>query len=917
MNKETKDYKDTLLMMKTDFPMRGNLGVNELPIQQKWEENKIYEKVLEQNKNNKPFYLHDGPPYANGSIHVGHALNKILKDFLLRYKSMCGFYAPYMPGWDTHGLPIETALTKNSKVNRKELPVSAFRTLCEEYALKQVELQKQGFKRLGVLGDWDNPYLTLKHSYEAEQIRAFGVMASKGLIFKGLKPVYWSPSSETALAEAEIEYKDVTSSSIYVAFQVVDGKNILSPDCELVIWTTTPWTIPANLAICAGPDFEYVVVKINERYFVVAKELLENFANLLEIKEYEVIKTIKGTDLEGITYKHPLFDRVSPVILGDHVTLESGTGLVHTAPGHGEDDFIVGKKYGLDILCPVDSRGYMTLEAGEFAGLFYEEANGAILKRLDEEDKLLKEIKITHSYPHDWRTRKPIIFRATPQWFASINNFKESILKAIEKVTWYPNWGEVRLANMIKDRDEWCISRQRVWGVPIPVFYAEDGTAILDEEIINHVADLFEKHGSNIWFDSDATELLPKGYTHPGSPNGKFTKETDIMDVWFDSGTSHIAALKQRYGVSQADVYLEGSDQYRGWFNSSLSTSVAVTGEAPYKTVISHGFTLDAEGRKMSKSLGNTIDPLAVCKEFGADILRLWVASVDYQADMRISKDILKQISDSYRKIRNTYRFLLGNLFDFDPLKDAVEYSKLNEIDQYILIRLNEVIETTCNAYDQYAFADVYRTVLNFMSNELSSFYLDFTKDVLYIDEKDSLARRGIQTVFYEVLKSLVLLMNPIIPHTAEEVYSYMPGNKKESVYLEAMPVVKHYDNEKEILAKYSQFMALRDDVLKALELARNEKVIGKSLNAKVLINPAPRVSKLFFALKIDLAQVFIVSSFEIVTCSLNGETYDSGVIEVRPAEGVTCARCWQVVPEVDEDGLCPRCAHIVEKMSK
>ena len=455
-----------------------------------------------------------------------------------------------------------------------------------------------------------------------------------------------------------------------------------------------------------------------------------------------------------------------------------------------------------------------------------------------------------------------------------------------------------------------------MWGVPIPVFYAEDGTAILDDAIINHVADLFEKHGSNIWFDSDASELLPKGYTHPGSPNGKFTKETDIMDVWFDSGTSHVAALKARYGVGQADVYLEGSDQYRGWFNSSLSTSVALNGEAPYKTVISHGFTLDAEGRKMSKSLGNTIDPLNVCKEFGADILRLWVASVDYQADMRISKDILKQISDSYRKIRNTYRFLLGNVFDFDPEKDMVDYNDLGEIDKYILIRLNEVIEDAFAAYDEYAFADVYRTVLNFMSNELSSFYLDFTKDVLYIDEKDSLARRSIQTVFYEVLKSLVLVMNPIIPHTAEEVYSYMPGIKKESVYLEAMPVAKHYENEKEILAKYSQFMALRDDVLKALEIARNEKIIGKSLNAKVLINPAPRVAKLLIALKIDFAQVFIVSSFEVVASKLNGDTYDSGVIEIQPAEGVTCSRCWQVVPEVDEDGLCPRCRKIVDKLN-
>jgi len=917
MSNEQRDYKNTLLMMQTAFPMRGNLGVNELPIEKKWEEEHIYEKVLKKNEGHETFFLHDGPPYANGSIHVGHALNKILKDFLIRYKSMSGFYAPYLPGWDTHGLPIEQALTKNKKVNRKEMSVSDFRTLCKKYALEQVEMQKIGFKRLGVLGEWDHPYITLDPHYEAAQLRAFGVMASKGLIFKGLKPVYWSPSSETALAEAEIEYKDVQSSSIYVAFNVVDGKNILSPDCELVIWTTTPWTIPANLAICAGPEIEYVVVSTNNRYFVVAYELLENFIKTVGYESYEIIKRVKGSDLEGITYKHPLFNRISPVILGDHVTLESGTGLVHTAPGHGEDDFIVGKKYGLDILCPVDSRGYMTLEAGEFAGMFYEDANKAILKRLDEENKLLKEIIITHSYPHDWRTRKPIIFRATPQWFASINNFKEDILKAIKTVNWVPSWGEVRLSNMIKDRDDWCISRQRVWGVPIPVFYAEDGTAILDEDIINHVADLFEEHGSNIWFELDAVDLLPKGYTHKGSPNGRFTKETDIMDVWFDSGTSHIAALKERYGVSVADVYLEGSDQYRGWFNSSLSTSVAVNGFAPYKTVISHGFTLDGEGRKMSKSLGNTIDPLQVCKEFGADILRLWVASVDYQSDFSISKDLIKQISDSYRKIRNTYRFLLGNLFDFDPDTDRVAYKDLSEIDQYIIIRLNEVTSTVLNAYEEYRFADVYRTVLNFMSNELSSFYLDFTKDVLYIEEKSSPERRSIQTVFYDTLKTLCLLMTPIIPHTAEEVYSYMPGKLLESVYLEDMPHVLHFDNENTIITKYSQFMLLRSDVLKALEIARNNKVIGKSLNARVLFSPTPNVAKLIISLKVNFAQVFIVSSFEIVGTDLDGDMYDSGEIKVLPAEGVTCERCWQVVKQVNDEGLCPRCEEIVKKLNK
>ena len=908
-----KDFKDTLLMMKTDFPMRGNLGVNELPLQAKWDEMDLYNKALEKNKGNKTFFLHDGPPYANGNIHVGHALNKILKDFLIRYKTMNGFYSPYIPGWDTHGLPIENALTKDKKVNRKAMSVSEFRNLCREYALSQVEKQKAGFKRLGVLADYENPYITLDPAYEAEQIRCFGVMAKRGLIFKGLKPVYWSPSSETALAEAEIEYKDVTSTSIYVAFPVVDGKNVLSTNCELIIWTTTPWTIPANLAICANGELEYSVICANDRYFVIAKELVEKVAQELGFEDYKVIKTIPGVQLEGITYKHPIYGRISPVILGEHVTLDAGTGLVHTAPGHGDDDFIVGKKYGLDILCPVDSRGYMTAEAGEFEGLFYENANEAVLNRLTELNALLHAHQFSHSYPHDWRTRKPIIFRATPQWFASINGFKEEILNAIEKVNWYPAWGDVRLSNMIKDRDDWCISRQRVWGVPIPVFYAEDGTAILDEEVINHVADLFEKHGSNVWFEKEAKELLPEGYTHPGSPNGLFTKENDIMDVWFDSGTSHHGVLKLRHGITQCDVYLEGSDQYRGWFNSSLSTSVALTGEAPYKNVISHGFTLDAEGRKMSKSLGNTIDPIAVCNEFGADILRLWVASTDYQADVRISKDILKQISDSYRKIRNTYRFLLGNLFDFNPETDSVPYEKLGEVNQYMVCRLNQLIKQIHEAYQKYAFDEVYRLALNFMSVDLSSFYLDFTKDILYIEKADSLERRSIQTVFYQALYSLLTLLTPVIPHTTEEVYSYLPNKKQSSIYLCEMPDATHHQNEEELLSKYSEFMLLRNDVLKALEIARNEKVIGKSLNAKVTLNPTPKLAKLILSLDVNLAQVFIVSKFNVVGTHVEGSmTYDSGEIKVEPAEGHTCARCWQIVGSVDEDGLCERCKKIV-----
>ncbi|MFA7131303.1 MAG: isoleucine--tRNA ligase, partial [Bacilli bacterium] len=760
-----KDYKDTLLMMNTTFPMRGNLGVTEIPTQKEWNEKQIYQKALAKNAGKRAFHLHDGPPYANGKIHIGHAINKILKDFIIRYQTMSGFYAPYVPGWDTHGLPIETALTKDQKVNRKELSISEFRALCEKYAFKQIEIQKQGFKRLGILGEWEQPYVTLDKKYEATQIRAFAEMVKKGLVYKGLRPVYWSPSSETALAEAEIEYHDVKSFSIFVAFRVVDGKNLLSNNCELVIWTTTPWTIPANLAICVNPKMEYVVVDVDGRFLVIAKELCEKVMKELGYEQYEIVKSLWGDDLEGIQYQHPLYNRNSPVILGEHVTMESGTGLVHTAPGHGEDDFIVGKKYNLEILCPVDSRGYMTEEAGEFAGLFYEEANSKITERLKETGALLKKDIIVHSYPHDWRTGKPIIFRATPQWFASITPIKEDILNAIERVEWVPAWGEVRIANMIKDRDEWCISRQRAWGVPIPVFYAEDGTAILDDEVISHVANLFEQYGSNYWFEQPAEKLLPEGYKHPGSPNGKFTKETDIMDVWFDSGTSHQAVMKERLGAYPADVYLEGSDQYRGWFNSSITTGVALTNEAPFKTVITHGFSLDGEGRKMSKSLGNVIDPHDVMKEFGADILRLWAASIDYQSDFRISYDLLRQISEAYRKIRNTFRFLLGNTFDFDPEKDLVDYPNLPEIDQYMMCRLNQLIERVHQAYQRYSFEEVYRLILLYMTNDLSAFYLDFTKDVLYIELADSNARRSIQTVFYHNLGALTALLTPIIPH--------------------------------------------------------------------------------------------------------------------------------------------------------
>ena len=914
-----KDYKNTLLMMNTAFSMKANLPNKEPDIQKKWDEMHLYEKVIAKNTGNTPFVLHDGPPYANGSIHVGHAMNKILKDFIVRYKTMKGFYCPYIPGWDTHGLPIETALTTKEKVNRKAMDVADFRDLCYKYALKQVGIQKEQFKRLGVMGDWENPYITLTKDFECEQIKIFAKMAEKGLIFKGLKPVYWSPSSESALAEAEIEYKDVPATTIYLAFKVVDGKDVLDAGDEIVIWTTTPWTIPANLAVSANPEYEYSLILVNGRKLLVAKELVSKFIEILGNPEYSELKTIKGRKLEYVTYEHPLFgkDKICPVILGNHVTLDAGTGLVHTAPGHGEDDFNVGKVYGLENLCPVDGRGFMTSEAGEFEGMFYDKANDAIILKLEETGHLLHKIEIVHSYPHDWRTKKPIIFRTTPQWFASIEGLKKDMMQAISDVQWIPSWGEVRLGNMVKDRKDWCISRQRAWGVPIPVFYAEDGEPILDQAVMAHVAELFKEHGSQIWFRAEAKDLLPEGYTNPHSPNGIFVKEKDIMDVWFDSGSSHHGVLVARGLNYPADVYLEGSDQYRGWFNSSLSTGVAMTGVAPYKICISHGFVLDGNGNKMSKSLGNTVDPQEVCKKFGADILRLWVSSTEYTADVRIGEQILNQIAEAYRKIRNTFRFLLGNLSDYNNDTDRVPYEKMGEVDQYMECSLNQFLENAYKAYDNYAFDEVYRLTLNYISNTLSAFYLDFTKDVLYIESKDDIARRSIQTVFYDNLDSLVRLLTPFIPYTTEEVYSFMENvsNKQESVYLLNMNPVKHFDNEKELLEKYQNFMSFRTNVLKAIEEARNNKVIGKSLSAKLVIKPTSETKKLLESIKSDLKTIFIVSELVITDEEIEGLKFDSATIQVTAREGIICKRCWQVVDEVNEDGICDRCEKVVAKL--
>ncbi|WP_428908722.1 isoleucine--tRNA ligase [Niallia sp. Krafla_26] len=916
------EYKDTLLMPKTEFPMRGNLPKREPDIQAKWEEMNIYKMVQDRTKDRPIFVLHDGPPYANGDIHMGHALNKILKDFIVRFKSMNGYNSPYVPGWDTHGLPIEQALT-NKGVNRKEMSVAEFRKLCEQYAYEQIENQRTQFKRLGVRGDWENPYITLKPAYEAQQIKVFGEMAKKGYIYKGKKPVYWSPTSESALAEAEIEYKDKKSPSIYVAFKVKDGKGVLDTDVQIIIWTTTPWTIPANLGISVHPNLKYVVVTEKGQKYLVAEALLESVQNELGWEEAEVVKTINGGELDRVVATHPIYGRDSLVMLGEHVTTDAGTGCVHTAPGHGEDDFYIGQKYGLDVLCPVDDKGVMTNEAPGFEGMFYDKANKAITEKLEEVGALLKLQFITHSYPHDWRTKKPIIFRATAQWFASIKDFREDLLDAVKETKWVPAWGETRLYNMVRDRGDWCISRQRAWGVPIPVFYAENGEPIITDETINHVSELFREHGSNVWFERDAKDLLPEGFSHPSSPNGNFTKETDIMDVWFDSGSSHQAVLLERNDLQRpADLYLEGSDQYRGWFNSSLSTAVAVTGKAPYKGVLSHGFALDGEGRKMSKSLGNVVIPAKVMNQYGADILRLWVASVDYQADVRVSDAILKQVAEVYRKIRNTFRFLLGNISDFNPEKDAVRYEDLREVDQFMLVKLNKLIAQVKDHYENYEYASIYHEVNNFCTLDLSSFYLDFAKDILYIEAIDQKDRRCIQTVLYESLLALTKLVSPILSHTADEVWDFIPGVQEESVQLTDMPEVKDLPNSQELLEKWSKFMELRDDVLKALEEARNEKVIGKSLTAKVSLYVKDDTKKLLDTIHENLQQLFIVSDFEVAGSYAQAPEQalklEHAAIVVSKAEGETCERCWTVTPHVGEveehPTLCKRCAEVVKE---
>lgn len=911
--------KDTLNLGKTKFKMRGNLPVREAEWQKQWRENKLYEQRLKLNEGKPRFDLHDGPPFANGNIHMGHALNKISKDIIVRYKNMNGYYAPYVPGWDTHGLPVEQQLAKKG-VDRKSMDRAKYRELCRQYAEEQIQKQMNDFKRLGVMADWDHPYVTLQHDFEAQEIRVFGEMYKKGYIYKGKKPVYWSWSSESTLAEAEVEYKDVEANSIFVAFPVTDGKGIIDPkDTYFVIWTTTPWTIPANEAICVNPKFDYSVVQVGDKRYVVATGLLDKVAEEIGWDDYKVVQTVKGADMEYMKAKHPIYDKESLVIEGFHVTLDDGTGLVHTAPGFGEDDFNVGQKYNLPIFSPVDAHGCYTDEVPELKGMFYQDVDKLMIEKLKDASALLKLKVFTHSYPHDWRTKKPVIFRATTQWFASIAKFRDQILDQIEKASFIPSWGKTRLYNMIKDRGDWVISRQRAWGVPLPIFYAEDGTPIVTPETIEHVAKIFEKEGSNAWYTHTAKELLPEGFTSEHSPNGEFTKEKDILDVWFDSGSSWSGVMEKRDGLHYpADLYLEGSDQYRGWFNSSLITSVAVTGQAPYKQVLSQGFVLDDKGHKMSKSLGNVISPNDVIKQMGAEIIRLWVAQADTTSDVAVSMGILQQSAESYRKIRNTFRYMLANTSDFDPKKNRVAYDDLRSVDQYMEVKLNDLIKECLAAYDKFDFTTVFKKVFNFISNDLSAFYLDFAKDVLYIEAENSHARRSMQTVIYDAAVKLAKILTPILPHTMEEIWGFLKEDE-DYVQLANMPKVENYANRDELLENWAKFMKLRDDVLKALEDARNKKLIGKSFEAAVTIYPDKETKAMLDELDADFREILIVSKLTISDdpAPADAEQLANAAVVVKHAEGEVCPRCRMIRTDIGADSklpvLCGRCAEIVE----
>ena len=926
------DYKNTIITPKTDFPMRAGLPAREPGMLEHWNKIDVYSLLLEKNKGKPSFILHDGPPFSNGDIHMGHALNKTLKDFIVRSYAMRGYYTPFTPGWDNHGMPIESAIIKKNKLNHKTMPVTEFRSACEEFAENFIQRQMAGFRRLGVLGDWDHPYRTMDRRFEAEEVKVFGEMYRKGYIYKGLKPVYWCPKDETALAEAEIEYQDDPCTSIYVKFALKDGKGKIDPkDTYVIIWTTTPWTLPGNLAIAVHPRESYVLVdaKNGERY-IVAEALLEKTMAVGGIENYEILDRFPGQELEYMTAQHPFLERESLLCTAEYVTMDSGTGCVHTAPGFGVDDYQTCRRYNIDLIVPVDDRGIQTADAGKFAGMRYDVSNQAILDDLKESGALYASQVFTHSYPHCWRCKSPIIFRATPQWFCSVESFKDEAVAACENVQWLPAWGKDRMVSMIRDRADWCISRQRRWGLPIPVFYCKDcGKPVCTPETIAHISALFDEHGSNVWFARDAMELIPEGLSCPHCGGTSFDKETDTLDGWFDSGSTHIASLRREHPeLWPADMYLEGADQYRGWFQSSLLTSVGALGQgAPFAKCLTHGWTVDGEGKAMHKSLGNGVDPADLIRDFGADIVRLWAASADYRADVRCSKEIFKQLSQNYLKFRNTARYCLGNLDGFDA-DSLVAPENMEELDRWAMTKLNGLIRTAETAYDNYEFHVLTHAINDFCVVELSNFYLDILKDRLYCEGRNSLKRRSAQTALFLIVDAMAKMFAPILPFTCDEIWQAMPhrqGDDVRNIVLNEMS--KPYENyalSDEAMAKWDVLIAVRDDVNGVLETARADKRIGKALEAHVALYAGDEEAKaaLDAVRELNLAELFIVSDVLLESATPaegnvvgSGTNYPALQIEVLPAAGEKCPRCWMHSTKANAEGLCPRCAAVVAEM--
>jgi len=901
------DYKDTLNMPNTDFEMRGNLAQKEPGILKNWQQDNYYQNLLEHHKGQKAFILHDGPPYANGNLHAGTAMNRTIKDFIIRSHAMSGYYTPFFPGWDTHGLPIENAIQKLG-VDRKALSAAEFRRKCEEYAHQQIAQQMETEKRLGQIADYEHPYITLKKEFEARQIQSFASMALKGMIFQGLKPVYWSPYNETAVADSEIVYKDVKDATIYLKFPIADVKGVLTTDDNFVIWTTTPWTIPSNMAVSVHPDLEYALVKTNAGNLVVLEKFVDRLLEKFNLENLGVLKTFTGKEIEGVTYHHVVLDKECPCLLGTHVTDEDGTGIVHTAGGHGMDDYLVCMKNGMPPICTVDERGYMNEEAGPYQGMFFEDCSKAIIHDMSEKGYLLQVENITHSYPHDDRLKKKVIFRAVKQWFCSIEKVREQALDQINNhVKWHNSFGQKRMNNMIADRGDWCISRQRLWGVPIPIIYCEDNSPIMEKEVFDHIAELMNEYGSNVWFERDAKDLLPEGYTNEKSPNGEFRKETDIMDVWFDSGSSWNELIARGDGYP-CDLYFEGSDQYRGWFNSSLIVSTAVNGTAPYKEVLSHGYVVDSKGEKMSKSVGNVVNPMDIINQNGADVFRLWAMSSDFKEDLKLGPSNIKQVSDQYRKIRNTFRFLLGNVNgeDFNPATDMVAFENLERIDQQVLVLLNDLVADVRKDVLEYNYLSANKHLLYFMVNILSSYYCDFTKDILYVSAKDDHRRRQVQSVYWNCADALVKLWAPFLAFTAEEIWTHFSHLGANSVHYEEFPEVKEYAEAEALRDEIKRLLDVRALVTKANEEARNEKLIASSQEAKIILT-LPNEDKELVEKNLGnaVAQWLIVSQVELV----EGEA----AAKVEKASGEKCPRCWNYDEHVDENGLCPRCHAVME----